>query len=197
MINACERRKVECGQEVHVGARQEDLGLGNRKKWLRLNNCIAFMMCWKFVKYDGCIYPPLLVTRTSMLKAAVLCFWKALPPPAQLTPRKWGTLSWVPLLQALLGSVSVLLVANFWRSASTEEGSQEKMLLHVPEPLRLSLSLRIWKSLEVPSLHIFAPLWSLGPKSQSLRWWFSICVWRSARFGTQCRAVVSWNTEGT
>ena len=43
MINACERRKVECGQEVHVGARQEDLGLGNRKKWL--NNCIAFMMC--------------------------------------------------------------------------------------------------------------------------------------------------------
>ena len=45
MINACERRKVECGQEVHVGARQEDLGLGTGKKWLRLNNCIAFMMC--------------------------------------------------------------------------------------------------------------------------------------------------------
>ena len=59
MINACERRKVECGQEVHVGARQEELGLGNRKNGLRLNNCIVFMMRWKYVKYDGCIYPSL------------------------------------------------------------------------------------------------------------------------------------------
>ena len=206
MINACERRKVECGQEVHVGARQEDLGLGNRKKMVEVEQLYCFhdvlKICqvrWMYlstiisdtdINAEGC--------RALFLESIAVSGFLMLvmPPPAQLTPKKWGTLSWVPLLQALLGSVAVLLVANFWRSASTEEGSQEKMLLHVPEPLRLSLSLRIWKSLEVPSLHIFAPLWSLGPKSQSLRWWFSICVWRSARFGTQCRAVVSWNTEG-